>query len=73
MHSTADVLRAEIRRKVAALSPAERIDLAFRLGRDDLALLAGARGLPRADAARLVTRSRQVGRTFSRSAAGGDR
>ncbi|HVB37731.1 MAG TPA: hypothetical protein VND92_04305 [Vicinamibacterales bacterium] len=69
----ADALRAETRRKVETLSPAERIDLAFQLGGEDLDLLVHARGIPRTEAARLVARSRQVGRAFSRSAAGGDR
>jgi len=72
MRSVADGLRAESRRKTASLSPAARIDLALRLGDADLDLLIRARGIPRAEAVRLLARSRQVGRAVSCSAAGAD-
>lgn len=66
----ADALRTDTRREVARLSPAERIDLAFRLGEDDLALLMAARGIDREEATRVIARSRRCGRVFSRSAQG---
>lgn len=69
----ADTLRADTRREVARLSPAARIDLAFRLGEEDLALLMAARGIDREEATRVIVRSRHIGRVFSRSAQGDER
>ncbi len=62
MRSVADDLRSETRRDVARRTPAERIELAFQLGDDDVALLCAARGLTREEARRLIARSRRVGR-----------
>jgi hypothetical protein len=65
MRSVADDLRSESRRDLARCTPAERLELAFRLGDDDIALLCAARGVSRDDAKRIVARSRAVGRARS--------
>ncbi len=70
MRSVADDVRAERRRRLLRLTPAERFDLAFRIADEDLELLTAARGIPR-DAARSAVRdSRTLGRRASRSAEG---
>jgi hypothetical protein len=62
MRSLADDLRSELRQRVAELSPAERIDLALRLGADDVRALATSRGISEAEARRIFTRARALGR-----------
>lgn len=64
----ADALRADTRREVANLSPSQRIELAFRLGEEDLERLMAARAYSREEAVRFIARSRQIGRRFSRVA-----
>jgi hypothetical protein len=70
MRSVADDLRCETRRDLARRTPAERIDLAFQLGDDDVALLGAARGLTREQARKAIARSRRVGRVPSAAAGG---
>lgn len=60
-----DALRAKLRERVRAMSPEERVELAVRLGEEDLAALAESRGLERRDPLRLLRRSRRVGRRLS--------
>lgn len=62
MRSVADDLRLETRGDVAWRTPAERVELAFRLGEDDVALLCAARGVSRDEAKHIIARSRAVGR-----------
>ena len=45
-----------------ALSPSERVDRAFRLGEEDLAIFRGARGLSHAEALGELARRRRRGR-----------
>jgi hypothetical protein len=64
-----DFLRRRTQRDVLALSPRERIDLAFALGEDDLALFMRVSGLSRAAALARLRAARQQGRVPSLSAA----
>jgi hypothetical protein len=70
MRSVAEVLRAEERTAVAALSPAERVRLALSLGARDLESFRLAQDPPLqpAEADRLLRRRRQQGRRASRCA-----
>ena len=68
MKSVADVLRREQVQRIAALTPGERLQLAFELGDGDVALLAAAHGISEYEARRRIERSRQAGRTPSRCA-----
>lgn len=68
MSSVADELRAQRRRELLLLSPAQRMELAFRLGDEDVAVVCSVRGLSEPDARLLIERSRQVGRRLSRVA-----
>jgi hypothetical protein len=62
MRSVADDLRQRDREAVLALSPEERIDLALRLGDEDLELFCRIQGLDRREAIRVLQRRRQAGR-----------
>ncbi len=64
MRSVADDLREETRRAVQALTPSERLRLAFALGERDLEAFRLARHPPldRTEAARILERRRQAGR-----------
>ena len=68
MRSVADVLRQEQAQRLATLTPAERLQLAFELGDADVALLAAAKDISAGEARRRLARSRQAGRTPSRCA-----
>jgi hypothetical protein len=48
-----------------ALSPSERVERAFRLGEEDLAIFQGARGLGRDEALGELARRRRNGRRAS--------
>lgn len=61
MPAVAD-LRVRDAAAVRALSPAERLDLAFRLGDDDLESFRAAHGLDPQAARRLLERRRQATR-----------
>ena len=65
MRSVGDDLRAESLRRALALTPDERIALAFRLGDEDLALLCAARGLTPEEGKAFIRRVRQTGRRQS--------
>jgi hypothetical protein len=65
MRSVADALRDETRRRVAALTPEARVDLALTLGDDDAASLAATRGISVRAARAVIARGRRVGRTPS--------
>jgi hypothetical protein len=67
MRSVADQLREESRRRVQAMEPAARLELALRLGDDDATLLAVTRGIPEAEARHELARRRQTGRRASAS------
>ena len=56
----------------AALTPEERVALAFELGRRDLVRFAEAHGLSLREAHRQLRANRQAGRTPSRVMAEGD-
>ena len=68
MKSVADLLRAEDRAAIEALSPGERVALALALGQRDLEAfrLAQEPPLDPAEAARELERRRQAGRRSSR-------
>jgi hypothetical protein len=66
--SVAEALRRATIAANRAMSPAERLALALRLGDDDAALFAAAHGLSRAEAVRTLRRQRQNGRNPSRCA-----
>jgi hypothetical protein len=62
MRSVADDLRRETGRAAAALTASARIELALRLGDDDVSLFAAMRHVPRAEAVADLARARAVGR-----------
>ncbi|HTO12690.1 MAG TPA: hypothetical protein VMQ51_14035 [Candidatus Binatia bacterium] len=68
MRSVVDALKDEERRAVAALTPAERVALALRLGARDLETFRLAHDPPLgvAEARRRLRRQRQQGRLASR-------
>jgi len=68
MRSVADLLRAEDREELQALTPAERVALALALGARDLEAFRAAQSPPLdpAEAARVLERRRQAGRRRSR-------
>lgn len=68
MASVADQLRAETRRSMLVLEPGARLELALRLGDDDVSLLCAARGLSEGDTRLTIERTRQIGRLPSASA-----
>lgn len=62
MRSVADDLREASREAMRAMSPEERVALAFALGERDLELYRQANGLTRREARRLLDRRRQLSR-----------
>ena len=68
MRSVADTLREASRRRVARLTPIERVRLALALGDADVALMCVAQRISEDEARRRIARSRQAGRAHSRSA-----
>jgi hypothetical protein len=62
MRSVADQLRDETRRKILALSPADRMRTAFRLGDDDVDRLVRAQRISVDEAHAIIRRQRSVGR-----------
>jgi hypothetical protein len=62
MRSIADALRTDTRRRLADLTPEDRVRLSLELGKADVAALSEARGLSSADARARIARSRQAGR-----------
>lgn len=53
-------------REVLAMTPDERVELAFALGERDLEFFMAANGLTRDEALKQIERSRQLGRRYSR-------
>lgn len=68
MSHVAAELRAQTHERLARRSPAERIEIALRLGAADAELFARASGLPVSEARRILARRRHAGRTASRAA-----
>jgi hypothetical protein len=66
----AEWAREELDRDMQALTPAERIELAFKLGERDLLLYMKENGLTRREALARIRVQRQNGRRYSRSKAG---
>jgi len=62
MRSVADELRQRTREATEGLSPAERVDLALRLGDEDLELFCRAQNVDRVEALRRLRTQRQKGR-----------
>lgn len=62
MRSVASVPRARDAASVREMTPAERLDLAFRLGEEDLESFRVTNGLDRRTAIRLLERRRQATR-----------
>ena len=62
MRSVADTLRQMSRESALKLTPAERVDQAFRLGDEDLKTFADAKGITLDDARAQVIRLRSAGR-----------
>ena len=55
-------LRDDLRRETLALSPAERVERALRLGDDDALIYAAAKKIPLHEAREALPQRRQVGR-----------
>ena len=66
MKSVADDLRREQAQRIGALTPVERLQIAFELGDADVALLVAAHDISADEARRRIVRSRQAGRRPSR-------
>jgi hypothetical protein len=66
MKSVADELRAESIAATLAMTPDERVALAFRLGDQAIADLARTRGISEEEAAWLIRAQRRAGRRYSR-------
>lgn len=66
MTSVADAIRAEDRRRLTSLTAGERVELALRLGDEDLETFRRARRLSREEGRRQLRLARQVGRVPSR-------
>lgn len=65
MRSVADSLRSSTLAGDAARHPAERLEVALRLGDADVSLLAASRAITEAQARRDIARQRQHGRLRS--------
>jgi hypothetical protein len=66
MRSLTDKPRYLDRESLRALSPQERIELAFKLGDEEIAEFCEAQGVDRETAIRLLQRHRQAGRIPSK-------
>lgn len=62
MESVADSIRGERTADEAAMSPAERVELALRLGDHDREIFRRAQGMSDGEALRELRRRRQLGR-----------
>jgi hypothetical protein len=67
MTSVADELREKTRREMLAMTPEERLALAFALGEADLESFRRAQGSSREEALRELQRRRQLGRRTSKA------
>ena len=68
MRSVADDLREDLRRRLALMTPEERLRIALALGDGDIALLQAGQSLTFEEARTRISRSRQTGRVPSRAA-----
>lgn len=68
MGSVADDLRREQLERFAEMTPAERVALSEKLGREGLAAFMSANGLDRQTALEAIRRTRRLGRRHSSSA-----
>lgn len=68
MRSVADDLREDSRRRLALMTPDERLRIALALGDGDIALLQAGQSLTFEEARTRISRSRQTGRVPSRAA-----
>jgi hypothetical protein len=67
----AEETRQDLDRRIAAMTPVERIELAFAMGEEDLVLYCAANELTREEALARIRIERQNGRhRYSRSQAG---
>jgi hypothetical protein len=66
MRSVADDLKEDLARQVREMPAEERIELAFRLGDEDLEAFRQTHGLPHEEALRRLRLQRQQGRRYSR-------
>jgi hypothetical protein len=66
----AEDTRQELDQRMLAMTPAERMELAFAIGEEDLVIYCAANGLTRAEALARIRVERQSGRRYSRSKAG---
>jgi hypothetical protein len=66
MKSVADELRERDREALRKLTVEERMELAFKLGEEDLALFCQHQGVDRRTGMRLLQRRRQAGRRPSK-------
>ena len=66
----AEELREEQDREMLALTPFERVELAYALGEEDLLRYMATDGLERDEALSRIRAERQYGRRYSRSKAG---
>ena len=66
MRSVADQLRREDEQAIAALTVAERVEMALRLGEESLAIYMAAQGVDRDTALRELRKRNQIGRRRSR-------
>jgi hypothetical protein len=66
MPSVADDARADLEKRMASMSAADRLDLALALGDDDATLYGQVHGLSIADAREVLRLHRQNGRRPSR-------
>jgi hypothetical protein len=66
MSHIADDIRSEQWNRFRAMTPAERVAMAERLGKEGLASYMEATGASRADALRTIRMSRRIGRKPSR-------
>jgi hypothetical protein len=68
----AEQTQRDLDRRIAAMTPSERIELAFAMGEEDLVLYCAANELTREEALARIRIERQNGRhRYSRSKAGG--
>jgi len=67
MSRVAEDIRREQLARFRAMTPAERVALAQRLGDEGLATIMESRGLTRGEALKEIRRSRRAGRKPSRS------
>jgi hypothetical protein len=67
MSALAKRLQAELRERIARLSPTERLELALRLGQRDVQLYAQARCADRETALKVLRAAHRHGRRPSRS------